>query len=145
MIETIATDSPKVVGLRLSGKLHDTDYQQLVPTMETILTAAGKVRLLIQFEHEFLGWDWHAWWDDFKFGLKHGGDFERIAIVGDRTWERWMASFYMPFTQATVKYFDQADLDAAWAWLREEETAAEQDRRTSSTYDDADYYRWFGL
>ena len=42
MIATIETGSPKVVGFRLSGKLHDEDYQQFVPTMETILTARGK-------------------------------------------------------------------------------------------------------
>jgi len=145
MIETIATDSPKVIGLKLSGKLHDADYQQFVPTMESILTAEGKVRLLIQFDEGFHGWDWHAWWDDLRFGMKHGAEFERIAIVGDRRWERWIANVYMPFTEATVKYFDRAEIDAAWVWLREEETAAERERRTSDSFDYTSDYRWFGL
>ena len=109
-----------MVGLKLSGKLHDEDYKQFVPTVETILTTEGKVRLFVQFE-EFHGWDMHAAWDDLKFALKHYSDFERIAMVGDRKWEKWMASFCKPFTKAKVKYFDVSEVDAAWKWLRETE------------------------
>ena len=118
MIATIETGSPKVVGLKLCGKLHDEDYKQFVPKMETILTAEGKVRLFIQLE-DFHGWDLHAAWDDFKFSLKHYSDFERIAMVGDRKWEKWMANFCKPFTKAKVKYFDRSEVDAAWKWLEE--------------------------
>ena len=117
MIATIDTGSPKVVGLRLSGKLHDDDYKRFVPLIESILTAEGKVRLFVQFE-EFQGWDMHAAWDDFKFALKHYSDFERIVMVGDRRWEKWLASVCKPFTKAKVKYFDRSEADAAWTWLR---------------------------
>ena len=131
MIETIETGSPKVVGLKLCGKLHDGDYRQFVPAMETILTAAGKVRLFIQFD-DFHGWDLHAAWDDLKFGLKHYSDFERIAMVGDRKWEKWMASFCKPFTTAKVKYFDRSDVDAAWKWLQEND----EGNRAGEEYDE---------
>ncbi len=117
MIETIETGTPKVVGVKLSGKLHDEDYRRFVPKIETILTAEGKVRLFVQFE-EFQGWDMHAAWDDFKFALKHYSDFERIVMVGDRRWEKWLASVCKPFTKAKVKYFDRSEADAAWTWLR---------------------------
>ena len=129
MIETIETGSPKVVGLKLTGKLHDEDYRRFVPMIESILTAEGKVRLFVQFE-EFQGWDMHAAWDDFKFGLSHYSDFERIAMVGDRRWEKWMASVCKPFTKAKVKYFDRSEADAAWKWLREtdeDDQATEED------------------
>lgn len=118
MIETLQMDSPKTIGFRLSGKLHDEDYKSFVPTMETVLAAEGKVRLFVQFE-DFHGWDLHAVWDDAKFGLKHYGDFERIAMVGDRRWEKWMAQVCKPFTKATVRYFDASQVDDARAWLRE--------------------------
>ncbi len=118
MIETIPTGSPKVVGFRFRGKLHDEDYKQFVPTIETVLTAEGKLRLFIQLE-DFHGWDLHAAWDDFKFSLKHYSDFERIAMVGDRKWEEWMAGFCRPFTKAEVKYFERSEVYAAWTWLLE--------------------------
>lgn len=41
-------------------------------------------------------------------------------MVGDQKWEEWMARLCKPFTQATVKYFDASEEEAAWAWLRED-------------------------
>jgi len=89
-----------------------------VPTMETIVTAKGKMRLFLQFE-DFHGWDLHAAWDNLNFGLKHYSDFERIAMVGDRKREEWMTIFCKPFANATVKYFEMLEVDAAWKWLQE--------------------------
>lgn len=120
MIETIETGSPQVVGLKLSGKLHDEDYRQFVPGWEIISTAEGKLRLLIQFE-EFHGWDLQSAWDDLNFGLKRDLGFERIAVVGDRKWEKLVASFARPFIQAEVRYFDKSEVDAAWKWIREKD------------------------
>ena len=149
MIETIETDSPKVVGLKLRGKLHDDDYKQLVPKMETILTAEGKVRLFVEFE-DFHGWDFHAAWDELRFGLKHYSDFERIAMVGDRKWEKWMAGFCKPFTKATVRYFDKSEVEAAWQWLQDENgnrAPKEEARSPDSSDEPANWYNyiWYGL
>jgi hypothetical protein len=118
MIEQVQTGVPKIVSFKLSGKLHDSDYKQFVPAVEAALTAEGKLRLFVQFE-DFHGWDLHAAWDDFKFGIKHYADFERIAMVGDCQWQTWMAKLCKPFTKAKIKYFDALEVDSAWAWLRE--------------------------
>jgi hypothetical protein len=136
MIETTETGSPKVLGLKLCGRLHDEDYKQFVPRMETILTAEGKVRLFVQCD-DFHGWDLHAAWDELKFSLRHYSDFGRIAMVGDRKWEKWMARFCRPFTKARVKYFERSEVDAAWKWLQEDEAIGareeEEEPRDSPT------------
>ena len=49
MIETIDTGSAKVVGWKLRGTLHDQDYRQFLPQVESILTTQGKVRLFVDF------------------------------------------------------------------------------------------------
>ena len=118
MIETLQTSSPKVIGFRLSGKLHDEDYKTFVPVVDAAVAAEGKVRLFAQFE-DFHGWDLHAAWDDFRFGIRHYRDFDRIAMVGDRKWEKWMATLCKPFTKAKVRYFDASEVDAAWNWIGE--------------------------
>lgn len=119
MIEPIPNDTPKILGFKLTGKLHDDDYQTFIPIVEKALTEAeGKVSLLAKFE-DFDGWDFNAAWDDLKFGVQHYSDFDRIALVGDKKWEEWMARFCKPFTRATVKYFDMSDEEAAWTWLQE--------------------------
>ena len=102
----------------MSGKLHDEDYKQFVPAVEAALKAHGKVRLLAQFE-DFHGWDMHAMWDDTKFATKHCADVERIALVGDKKWEEWMAKICRPFTLAKLRYFDVTDANVAWQWLEE--------------------------
>jgi hypothetical protein len=118
MIETLPTVSPNTIGFKLSGKLHDEDYKSFMPTVESFLAAEGKARLFVQFQ-DFHGWDMHAVWDDTKFAFKHYSDFDRIAMVGDRRWEKWMARVCKPFTKAKVRYFDASQVDDAWAWLRE--------------------------
>jgi hypothetical protein len=118
VIETIQMDSPNILGFKLSGKLHDEDYKTFVPTVEAAVTAEGKVRLFAQLE-DFHGWDMRASWDDFKFGLKHNRDIERVAMVGDHKWERWMSVLCRPFTSAKVRYFDVSEIDAARNWVAE--------------------------
>ena len=119
MITQLQTDSPHIIGFKLSGKLHDDDYQIFVPAVDAAVANQGKIRLFAQFE-SFHGWDLHAAWDDFKFGVKHYDSFERIALIGERRWEEWMAGFCKPFTRAEVRYFNADDSAAAWDWLRED-------------------------
>lgn len=119
MIEQLEKSSGKVLGFKMSGKLHDEDYKHFVPLVEAAVSSAqGKVRLLAWF-HDFHGWDLHALWDDIKFATKHCLDIERIALVGEKKWEEWMAKVCKPFSMAKIRYFDAKDLDAAWSWLEE--------------------------
>lgn len=116
MIEQLADVPPTTLGFRLSGKLHDEDYKLFVPMVDQAIAEQGKVRMLAQF-HDFQGWDAKALWDDIKFATTHCTKIERIAIVGEKAWERWMASVCKPFTMATVKYFDASEIEDAKAWL----------------------------
>ena len=119
MIAPLERTTGAVLGFKLSGKLHDEDYKHFVPVIEAAIEAQGKVRILAHFE-DFHGWDLKAIWDDTKFATKHCKDVERIALVGDKNWEKWMAAMCKPFTLAKIQYFDVKDLDAAWKWAEEQ-------------------------
>jgi hypothetical protein len=125
MIEQLTGLPPHTIGFKLSGKLHDEDYKGFVPVVDAELAKEGKVNLLAQF-HDFHGWDLHALWDDMKFATTHCTKINRIAIVGDKTWEKWMAVVCKPFTLATVRYFDVAEIEAAKAWLAAGHVAARE-------------------
>ena len=118
MIEQLPQSSDNVLGFKMSGKLHDEDYKTFVPTVDAAAQKHGKVRLLAQF-HDFHGWDAKALWDDIKFSTTHCTKIEKIALVGEKKWEQWMAKVCKPFTMAKIEYFDASQTDAAWAWLRE--------------------------
>jgi hypothetical protein len=118
MIEQLPAPSGKVLAFKMSGKLHDEDYERFVPLIDAAVAREGRVRLLAQFE-DFHGWDAHALWDDIKFATTHCTTIERIALVGDKKWEQWMAKVCKPFTMAKLRYFDQSEVEAAKAWLAE--------------------------
>ena len=110
------SNTQNVLEVRLTGKLTREFYEQFVPEVERQIQQFGKLRILLEL-HEFHGWTAGALWEDIKFDLKHCKDIERLAIVGDKKWQKGMAAFCKPFTAATVKYFDHSKLEAARRWL----------------------------
>ena len=100
MIEILSGLPSATIGFRMSGKLRDEDYQTFVPQVDAEIAKVGKVNILAQF-HDFHGWDAKALWDDIKFSATHCTKIKRIAMVGDKKWEKWMAKVCKPFTMAT--------------------------------------------
>jgi hypothetical protein len=120
-IETISTG--RVLEVSVTGKLTKESYQKLVPAVDAQIKQYGKLRILFVME-DFHGWTAGAMWEDLKFDLKHWKDIERLALVGDKKWEKGMASFCKPFTKATIRYFDAADVDEAREWLASDAVVA---------------------
>jgi SpoIIAA-like len=108
----------KVLVIHVSGKLVKADYEELVPEFARLVRQHGKLRVLFDMA-DFHGWDASAAWQDFKFGIEHFADIERMALVGETRWQHGMATFSKPFTRATVRYFEHADAAKARQWLDE--------------------------
>ncbi len=129
MLQFIPVSDGNTIAVRASGKLTHEDYQNFLPQLEQQIKEFGKVSMLFEFDN-FTGWELEAAKDDFKYGMKHLTDFERIAMVGDKGWEHWMALMAKPFLlSGKVRYFNRENLQDAWDWLREKqefEKAAEQ-------------------
>ena len=107
-----------VLEVDLHGKLTRRDYDLVVPRTERLIRQHGRIRILVTM-HDFEGWNAGALWEDVKWEAKHFNHIERLAVVGEKTWHRWMAGFCKPFTTARVHYFTFDQLDAARAWLNE--------------------------
>ncbi len=114
----------KIMEVRVNGKLTRQDYRRFVPEFEQLVEQHGKVRVLFDM-HDFHGWRAGALWEDIKFDLRHFADIERLALVGERRWEKGMSRFCRPFTTARIRYFDRAQADRARAWLEESLDAAD--------------------
>jgi len=124
-IELKETHDGKVLTVCVSGKLSADDYHHFVPETERLIEQHGKIRVLFDM-HDFRGWKLGALWEDIKFDIKHFKDIERLAMIGDRTWEKWMAMFCRPFTSAEIRYFDQDDAEQARQWVEENVDVAAQ-------------------
>jgi hypothetical protein len=107
----------KFVHLTVTGKLEKADYEVFVPQIEQQMEQYGKINMLVELV-DFHGWTLGAAWEDTKFGVKHFSDIERLALVGDKTWEKGMAYFAKVFSLAKVHYFDVSEREQAVEWVR---------------------------
>jgi hypothetical protein len=119
-IKVNETNGGGVLEVQVTGKLTHDDYNRFVPKFEQMLEHHGKIRVLFEMT-DFHGWEGAALWDDLKFDLKHFSDIERLAMVGDRKWEKGMSIFCRPFTTAHIRYFDRAAIAEARDWLEGKE------------------------
>ncbi len=104
--------------LKAIGKLTHEDYGVITPMIESALegVSAPKMRVFVDGS-EMEGWEPRAAWDDFKLGLKHRREFERIAILGNKHWQELAAKVSSWFISGEAKYFE--DQGQALTWLQE--------------------------
>ncbi|WP_029037464.1 SpoIIAA family protein [Salinimicrobium xinjiangense] len=98
-------------------KLTDEDYDRLIPLLEEKIRSFGKVRWYFEMK-EFEGWSLSAMWRDLKFNFRNKENLERIAMVGNKEWEKQLTQLMKPFTGATLKYFDSSEHEEAKNWIK---------------------------
>lgn len=106
------------LSLKAQGKLTHEDYEIITPMIDSALSEvkAPKVNVLIDGT-ELEGWEARAVWDDLQLGLKHGNEFEKVAIYGNKKWQAFAAKIGSWFIAGETKYFE--DADEAVSWLNE--------------------------
>ncbi|AGH80865.1 hypothetical protein PCNPT3_04650 [Psychromonas sp. CNPT3] len=105
------------LSLKGVGKLTHADYEIFTPLIDSALASVKepKVDVLIDGT-ELEGWELRAAWDDFKLGLKHNNEFNKIAIYGNKNWQEIAAKVGSWFLSGEVKYFE--NLTNATLWLK---------------------------
>jgi hypothetical protein len=114
-IRLVESNGGRVLEVRVTDKLTPQDYQRFMPEFDSLVKQFGKISMLFEMVN-FHGWD-GTFWEDLGFHLKHFSDIERLAMVGDKKWEKVMTVFCKPFTTASVRYFDSGNIEAARSWL----------------------------
>ena len=106
------------ITLTATGKLTHEDYKVITPMIDAALSEVKdpQVKMLVDGT-QLEGWELRAAWDDFKLGLKHGNEFVKIAIYGNKNWQEITAKVGSWFISGEVKYFESSD--AALAWLNQ--------------------------
>ena len=115
-IELTKENDGKVLAIHLTGKLVKEDYEAFAPEVDCQIARHGRVRMLVEM-HDFHGWTAGALWADTKFAVKHFCGIERLAVIGEKKWQRGMATFCKPFTKAEIRYFDHSQAEEARTWL----------------------------
>jgi hypothetical protein len=108
----------RVLHMIVTGRLEKEDYDFFVPEAETRIQKYGKIRIMIELI-DFKGWSVGALWEECKLAYHHLKDVERMAMVGDKAWEKGLALFMKPFAGAKLKYFDTSERQAAIDWIED--------------------------
>ena len=88
-------DGGTLLHVTASGILTHHDYERFIPEFERLASEHGKIRILFEMR-DFHGWQGQALWDEIKMDVKHSSDVEKVAMVGDRKWEKIMTMLGKP-------------------------------------------------
>jgi hypothetical protein len=116
MAMTLAeNEAGNMVELHLAGKLRRADFREIVPELDRLIDRHGKINVLVDLS-DLESLTAGAVWEDLKFDSRHLTDFERVAMVGGKRWQKNISRLVRPFTTAKVRYFDRQAMDVARQW-----------------------------
>ncbi|MCG6403889.1 STAS/SEC14 domain-containing protein [Vibrio fluvialis] len=109
-------DEQFFVVIKAVGTLTHQDYEIMTPMLDAALVKVNEPKVKVLFDAtELEGWELRAAWDDFKLGLKHGSDFDKIALYGKPGWQELAAKIGSWFISGEICFFD--DYAQALEWL----------------------------
>lgn len=119
MLERLSETPQNTLAVRAIGKLTDRDYRELlIPQLESIIREHGKARLLLDMGDDYHGWTAAAMWDDFRLGMAHRKDFEKMGIVGAPPWATWVLKLGALIIRGEIRSFPSSRREEARAWIR---------------------------
>ena len=114
MIETMERSTDSVLGYKISGDMTKSDYQTLVPAVEAAIKEQGSISLLLDMT-DFKWEKVSAWSADLNFGKQFHDSIDKMAIVGNKSWEKHLTKLAQPYYAKEAQYFETDD--DAWGWL----------------------------
>lgn len=105
-----------IICTQASRTLTKGDYDRLFPVLNTLLERYSKIRWYFEME-DFTGWEPINLWKDLQFDIKHANDFEKIALVGKKEWQRMITQIMKSFSSAEIKYYDKHNRGEALEWI----------------------------
>ena len=103
------------LSLKATGKLTHQDYEIITPLIDSALASVSEPNVNVFIDgSELEGWELRAAWDDFKLGLNHGNEFNKIAIFGDKKWQEYISKIGSWLISGEVKFFEDADDALGW-------------------------------
>lgn len=117
MLEVIGGFPENVVAITAKGRVTRQDYESvLIPAVNNSLKRYGKVCLYYEFGPQFSGFDAGAAWEDFKVGVAHWKDWERVAVVTDVEWIRRATLAFGFLLPGRMRVFTLAETAEARQW-----------------------------
>ena len=105
-----------VITVRLLGKLEPSAYDGVDDDISNLMSHSSNVRLVLDLR-EFDGWSGlAALGNHLSLVREHRRTPEKVAVVGDKSWQRLAKQVMSKFVNADTKYFDSAHYEDGVAW-----------------------------
>jgi hypothetical protein len=88
----------------IKGFVSTKEFEGTATKLEAFIARHTKVNVLEVGEH-FEGMDAAAFWEDFKFTLRHLNDSSRCVILSDGKWVTPWSEIVAPFFKGEGRYF----------------------------------------
>jgi hypothetical protein len=109
----------RLIVLRVAGKLKKIELDAAQNEAVRDVPSAGPIKVLVLLE-KFAGWERNEDWGDTDFFFRHQHDVEKMAVVGDRSWEAQVLAFTgAGLRKGPLKFFPETGEQEARAWLFE--------------------------
>ena len=118
VIQILPESVASLICIKVFGKLTDSEYRNFIPRVESVINDFGSIKLYVDML-DMDGWEWRVAWDDFAFGIKHWNEFTKLALVGDKRWERFSAQVADKINKAEVQFFSRQEIVKAMIWIKD--------------------------
>jgi len=117
MYRQLKEGSGNILGFKIVGGITKKQTKQICEVVEEQIRKSGKIRLLVVVEPRG-NMDSESLLFDLNFTLRYADNIERMALIGNKAWEKtWIALFGL-FSQIRTQYFDRSKIEAAWKWIQ---------------------------
>jgi L-rhamnose mutarotase len=127
MLQILPFTQKNIIATKANDLLGINDYEKIHPLIHNIINAGNKVRWYFEMDDCSISNSTCFWEDgiiEMNYGsmnFTHSEDIEKIAIVGNRKWEKCMHSIMKPFAKASIMYFELPDKEKALEWIMRQE------------------------
>ena len=117
MIQIINKEKDNLISAKISGKISKNDVEKIHPLIHKIIEKGKKVDFYFEME-DFEGYTLKGFWEDIKVDSAHISDYGKMAFVGEKKWQEWVAKATDFFTSSEVKYFKIENRTQAIIWIK---------------------------
>jgi hypothetical protein len=106
-----------LIAVRVSAILTTEELDHFEAMIKHVIARYGEVRLYFEME-QFNGWEPESFLENAFFELVHAHQFAKVAMVGEKNWQAWLARLVNVVKRGQVRYFGLDQRVQALEWIQ---------------------------
>lgn len=116
MFRIISEPASDVVAIKINAAVTKEDFELALPQLKNKIKTEGHINLYCEIDN-ISSISPGALWEQLKFDVNNLNKFNRVAVIGDKSWKEWMTKFSDILTKAEIKFFNPTEKVDAMEWV----------------------------